>query len=114
MALLIAVGSLLTVAVAPNVGRVALASTAAFALAGIANAVTYHVFRSRTRYVRMNISNACAAITDSIVFPLVAFAAVDSWLSATQAGSKFVGGLLWSALAVGILSLVSRRKLNVD
>jgi len=104
MAVLILAGSALTAALSWDAARIAVASASAFSLAGLVNAGVYHVMRERPRLVRMNVSNAAAAVVDSLVFPVVAFwPTVDPLLSASQAGSKFVGGLFWSWLFVGVI-----------
>lgn len=101
MAALIAAGSVLTAIVtAGGASRVAVASTVAFATAATVNAVAYWALDRRKRLVKMNVSNAAAAVADSVVFPLVAFGAADPFLSALQASGKFFGGLFWSWLVV--------------
>ena len=99
MGALILAGALLTCVASWDAKQVALASFAAFAAAGTANALVFHRLLRRTRYFRMNASNLAAASVDSIVFPLVAFGVSGTSLSlcVAQAASKFFGGLLWSA-----------------
>jgi len=111
---LIAGGSVLSYLCSPASLHVAVASTAAFSLAGIANALVYHLFRHHNRMFKMNISNAVAALMDSIVFPMIAFASVDYWLSATQAGSKFIGGLFWSVVAIQLFKWFLDNYKDVD
>jgi queuosine precursor transporter len=103
MALLVAGGSLLSCLVSPGSQRVALASMIAFAAAGGADSVVYHLARGRSRFARMNLSNAAAGALDSVVFPLVAFGATTFALSGAQAGAKFAGGLAWSFVFVRAL-----------
>lgn len=102
MAGLIVAGAILTVALNTDAMRVALASCVAFTLATTANTIGFARLKRRGRFVRMNASNAVASVLDSIAFPLVAFGwAGTSWsLSATQAGSKFAGGLVFSSLFI--------------
>lgn len=97
MATLIFTGSALSAALSLPV---AVASFAAFAAAGFSNAVVYRVLWSRSRMVRMNGSNAVAAIVDSLTFPSIAFSVVDYGLCAAQATSKFAGGLVLTYLYV--------------
>tara|TARA_R110002012_G_scaffold169643_1_gene333702 strand:- start:589 stop:1104 length:516 start_codon:yes stop_codon:yes gene_type:complete len=106
---LIATGSLLSFVLAPGSSSIAVASTCAFALAGVSNAVVYHWLNKMSRIYKMNISNAVAACIDSLVFPAIAFTAVDYNLSATQAGSKFIGGLFWTLVALCLLKLTQRK-----
>lgn len=114
MIALIATGSVLTAALAWEARQVAIASFVAFLLAGATNALIYHWLRERTRFVRMNTSNAGAAVIDSVVFPVVAFGLADTsgWLCASQAGSKFFGGLFWSWLFVWVIW--GRRKATTE
>jgi queuosine precursor transporter len=103
MVALIAAGSLLTFVAAPGAGPVALASFLAFAASGTVNALVYASLPRASRLWRMNVSNACAAVVDSVVFPFVAFATVDPALCGAQAASKFLGGLFWSVLFIVII-----------
>lgn len=107
MALLIAAGSILTAALSWDAKRVALASFVAFSSSGATNAIVYHLLDHRTRIVKMNASNFIAAIVDSIAFPLIAFSSLSITLSAAQAGSKFIGGIVWSS---AFLFIISRRR----
>ena len=98
MAALILCGAVLSASL--NVA-VAVASFVAFASSGLVNAGVYAGLRGSSRFRRMNVSNALAAITDSIVFPAIAFSAIDWRLSVAQSLSKFIGGLVltWFFLA---------------
>lgn len=108
MAALIATGSVLTAALSWDARSIAVASFVAFGLAGVANALVYHLLDRWHRFAKMNASNAVAAVVDSVVFPVIAFAVVDVSLCAAQAGSKFIGGIVWSACFI----LLFRRKKN--
>lgn len=46
----------------------------------------------------MNASNVASALTDSIIFPWLAFASVDVGLSASQFALKALGGLAWTLI----------------
>jgi hypothetical protein len=101
MLTLIASGSLLAAALNVDAARVALASFVAFGAANLTNALVFHALVGKTtRWRRMNTSNLLAAIVDSAVFPAIAFAVVDYRLSAAQAGSKFIGGIVFSSLFI--------------
>ena len=110
MAALIFSGSVLAYLLNADAGRVAVASFVAFAAAGICNAVVYHLLRRRGRMVRMNGSNALAAVADSVVFPFIAFDVVSAALCVAQATSKFLGGLLWTSLYVLILRFIPKER----
>jgi len=103
MIALIAAGGLLTWIVNLDAARVALASVLAFVCSATINALVYHACRNKSRLMRMNTSNALAAVADSIIFPVVAFELVDLALCGTQAMSKFFGGVFWSFLFVRLL-----------
>lgn len=96
MAALIAAGCALTALLNADAARVAIASSVAFTLASVGDALVFHLARARSRFVRMNASNVCGALVDSFLFPVIAFASVSAELSLTQAALKVVGGLAWS------------------
>ena len=106
MAGLILLGGAITLLANVGAWRVALASFAAFACAMVVNGLVFDaMFEKHSRFVRMNTSNLAAAVLDSIVFPLVAFGALDTALSIAQAGSKFLGGVVWSGALILIVRL---------
>lgn len=109
MTLLILSGSLMSYVTSIASARVSLASAISFLLCGFSNAVIYHLLDSLkfNRMIRMNGSNAVAAVVDSIVFPCIAFSSVIMYLSFAQAVSKFIGGLVWTLL---FLSLIKWRR----
>lgn len=98
MAVLIAVGSLLSYAINRNAGQIALASFVAFALASVADTLVYAILRRRNAsYMRrINGSNVAGATVDSIVFPTFAFGGFDPLITASQFMAKVGGGFLWS------------------
>lgn len=98
---LVLAGAVLTVALNWGAAQIAVASVLAFTFATATNAIMFEKLQV-ARLTRMNISNLGAAIVDSIAFPVVAFGLANvSWtLSASQAGSKFVGGLVFSSIFV--------------
>lgn len=97
---LVASGSLLTVLLNRGAGRIALASTLAFAAAFLVDTLTYHALRDRVRLVRMNGSNVLSSIADSVLFPTVAFGAFLPWTILGQIAAKIGGGFLWSIVIV--------------
>jgi len=100
MALLIATGSLLSWFLNRQAGQIAVASFAAFALAGIADAIVYAVLRWRgvERRSRMNGSNLVSAAIDSLVFPTIAFGGLNWLLTLGQFAAKVIGGAFWAWL----------------
>lgn len=111
MSLLISTGSILTAALSLDAKQVAFASFAAFLLSGFSNAVVYHLLDHQRRIFKMNASNLVAAVIDSTVFPVIAFSSVSIGLCFAQAGSKFVGGLVWSS---AFLFLLNKRSSNAE
>jgi uncharacterized PurR-regulated membrane protein YhhQ (DUF165 family) len=98
MALLIAAGSLLSWAINRRAGRVALASFAAFAASGAADALVYHLLRHRAWLLKVNGSNIISAAVDSLVFPTLAFGRLIWWVVAGQFVAKVAGGAVWALL----------------
>lgn len=99
MAALILAGSALSWTINASAGPIALASLCAFGVAGVVDATVYAALRF-PRFYRMNASNAASALTDSLIFPAVAFGVFELGLTMQQAGAKFIGGAVWSALFV--------------
>lgn len=104
MAGLIGLGALIAVVSNPAAAGVVTASVVAFGLSMAVNAVVFEVLarHGAGRMLRMNGSNALAAVVDSIAFPMLAFGTVTFELTVAQAGSKFLGGLFWSYIAVRV------------
>lgn len=97
MALLIGAGSLLSWFLNRDAGRIALASFAAFACAGTADAIVYGLMGDRARLLKINGSNVVSAGVDSVIFPALAFGfplLVGVMLG--QFVAKVAGGALWS------------------
>lgn len=94
MTALILVGSLLSAFLSP---AVAVASFAAFAAAGAADAIVYQVLYKRPALVKMNASNAVSALIDSVVFIVLAFGAPVLWgVVVSSYAAKLTGGVVWS------------------
>lgn len=101
MAALIVCGSLLSYALNAGAGRIALASCAAFAAAGVADALVYHALRRRSWAQRANGSNVVGAAIDSIAFLWLAFGVGALWFAPAQFVAKVAGGAVWAALLRG-------------
>lgn len=81
------------------VAKIALASTAAFAVAEAFDAITYHGLKVRgwEWLERANTSNIVGAGLDSVVFVSIAFG--FSWeIAFAQFCAKVAGGFIWSML----------------
>lgn len=98
MAVLVLGGSLISYFTTVASERIAVASMTAFVLTGALDAMTYQWAIRLGRLFRINFATLIAAFTDSIVFALLAFDDVDNWLVVSQAGSKILGGVVWSLL----------------
>ena len=95
LALLVAAGGALTWVLAPDAGRIAVASTVAFAAAVLADTLVYLALAGSSSRVRVNGSNVAGALVDSTLFLGLAFGAVAPAIWAAQVGAKVVGGALW-------------------
>lgn len=101
MLALIAAGGLLSYALSwltpapPDVvARIALASCAAFAAAGVADALAFQRLRRASWLARSNGSNVAGAVVDSAVFG--ALVGLPWIVVALQALAKVAGGALWA------------------
>ena len=70
----------------------------AFTVTGFVDVLTYQRMIRYGRMFRINMATVLAAFTDSIVFPLIAFEHAAISLILAQAGSKILGGFVWSVL----------------
>lgn len=98
MLALVAVGGALSYVVNADAGRIAIASTIAFAASALADAATYHVLRRRRFLERANGSNVVGAAVDSLLFPTIAFGAILPAIVLGQFVAKVAGGALWAYL----------------
>lgn len=97
MGALIASTGLLTYALNPAAGMIAVASAVSFSLAAI---VDWAVFTKITGswFKRANVSNVAGAAVDSIAFPTIAFGVLMPEIIAMQFIAKVSGGSIWSYL----------------
>jgi len=100
MGALIASTGLLTYALNPAAGMIAIASALSFMLAALAD---WTVFAKITGswFKRANVSNVAGAAVDSIAFPTIAFGVLMPEIIAMQFIAKVFGGALWTALMAG-------------
>lgn len=98
----IALGSIVTYAINASAGTIALASVCAFAAALTVDTVVFELARRLDPHRRVNVSNACAAAVDSLVFFAIAFglANVPFVLLFSQWTAKVAGGALAALLIV--------------
>lgn len=98
MAMLVGVGSLLSWGLNRDAGNIALASFVAFAAAGVADTVVYHLMRRFPRFQKVNGSNVASSAVDSLIFPTLAFGVFMPWIILGQFVAKVAGGYVWSVL----------------
>jgi uncharacterized PurR-regulated membrane protein YhhQ (DUF165 family) len=96
MAALIAAGSALSWLLNRDAGPIAVASFAAFAAAATVDALVYQQLWRWPRLYRMNGSNVLSALTDSLVFPSLAFGGFMPLVTLGQWAAKVGGGFVWS------------------
>ncbi len=110
MGALVLTGSILSTLLNLGAGRVALASFVAFACSSTLDVVVYEWGAGLPRLAKVNLSNAAAALTDSLLFQIVAFGSFDLTVFGSQAAAKFVGGAIWSLLLGATIWRVTRQR----
>ena len=98
MGALITAAGVLSYALNPAAGRIAVASVIAFVCAAIIDSAVYHLLRARPYLERSNGSNVAGAAVDSLLFPTIAFGGFFPGIVALQFAAKVVGGAVWSFL----------------
>ncbi len=98
MGLLIAAGGAISYALNRDAAQIAIASTAAFVVASIIDAVVYALLDGHSRAARVNGSNVAAAAADSLIFPTMAFGSLLPLVVAGQFVAKVAGGYIWSLI----------------
>lgn len=96
MFLLIAVGSGISYLLNRNAGMIAVASLAAFGVAGVVDAIVYQFLHDKKWMVKVNGSNIFSALADSLVFPTIAFGGFLPLIMLGQFAAKVIGGFIWS------------------
>lgn len=97
MAGLIASTGLLTFALTPAAGMIAIASSASFTAAALVDWAAFLKLRGSWIF-RANGSNAAGAAVDSLLFPTIAFGALLPHIVLAQFAAKVAGGALWTWL----------------
>lgn len=97
MGALIASTGLLTYALNPAAGMIAVASACAFSAAALVDWATFARLRGSWLF-RANGSNVAGAAIDSLIFPTLAFGALMPHIVLLQFLAKVLGGALWAAL----------------
>jgi len=97
MGALIACTGLLTYALNPAAGMIAVASACAFSAAALVDWATFARLRGSWLF-RANGSNVAGAAVDSLIFPTLAFGALMPHIVAMQFVAKVAGGAIWAAV----------------
>ncbi len=92
---LIAATGVLTYALNPAAGAIAVASAVAFTAAALVDTGAFLRLRGSWLF-RANGSNVAGAAVDSLVFPTLAFGALMPQIVVLQFAAKVVGGALWA------------------
>jgi len=98
MTVLIATGSLISFIINSNSGMIAIASFVAFMLAAVVDTITYQFLYKHVYLIKVNGSNVLSALTDSMVFPTIAFGGFMPLVTLGQFAAKVLGGFVWSIL----------------
>lgn len=110
MAGLIAAAGVISYVANPATGRIAVASTVAFAVAALVDWAVYALAERKPWLVRSNASNVAGAAADSLLFPTIAFGGLLWPIVIGQFLAKTLGGAAWSLL----LGLTIRPRAAVD
>jgi hypothetical protein len=93
---LICTGALITYLLNKNAGMICVGSVVAFTGALIVDTLLYQKFFNRSKFQKMNLSNIGSAVTDSVLFPTIAFGAFMPEIILLQILAKIGGGGLWA------------------
>lgn len=102
MGSLIAATGLLTYALNPAAGMIAIASAVAFTGAAVVDWSVFAKLRGSWLF-RANGSNVAGAAVDSLLFPTIAFGALMPHIVLAQFAAKIAGGAVWSWIIKKIL-----------
>jgi queuosine precursor transporter len=98
MALLIGSGSLISWALNHNAAMIALASFVSFAVAAVIDTIAYQLLIKKPYAIKVNGSNVFSALSDSLLFPTIAFGGFMPWITLGQFIAKVGGGFVWSII----------------
>ena len=96
MLALISGGSIITIALNWEALPIAIASSTAFLVAGIGDALLYMRLRKYRFLIRSNGSNIAGSALDSVIFPTMAFGVLMPEIILGQFVAKVAGGAIWS------------------
>jgi queuosine precursor transporter len=98
MGALIAAGSAISYGINRDAGTIAIASMVAFAVSASIDAFIYALLKGQARMLRINGSNVASALTDSVIFPTLAFGGFLPLVTLGQFVAKVIGGFIWSRI----------------
>jgi uncharacterized PurR-regulated membrane protein YhhQ (DUF165 family) len=98
MGLLIVLAAYISYGINPASANIAKASFFAFFAAAVVDTIAYHWLRHRPYMARTNGSNVAGALTDSLLFPTLAFGSFLPHIVAMQFFAKVGGGYVWSLM----------------
>jgi uncharacterized PurR-regulated membrane protein YhhQ (DUF165 family) len=107
LGLILATG-LITFALNPAAGKIAIASACAFSAAALVDWTTFAKLKGSWLF-RANGSNVAGAAVDSLVFPTLAFGVLMPHIVAMQFVAKIAGGALW---AYALNKMIVTQKVN--
>ena len=97
-----AIAGIVSYAINPASGLIAVASMVAFIAAAFVNALVYQKLIDKPWLKKSNAGNVAAAAFDSILFPLIAFGAFLPVIIVAQFLCKTAGGAIWSWALKGV------------
>lgn len=111
---MIVAAAVLAFAVDQSAARIAVASVCALVGTALVETSVFQAVFERRWMLRSNASNVAGALTDSAIFPLVAFGFGMGWLELgalvlSQTVAKVAGGVFWSVVAKLTLNPDRRR-----
>lgn len=97
-----AIAGMVSYAINPASGLIAVASMVAFIAAAFVNALVYQKLIDKPWLKKSNAGNVAAAAVDSVLFPLIAFGAFLPVIIIAQFLCKTAGGAIWSWALKGV------------
>jgi uncharacterized PurR-regulated membrane protein YhhQ (DUF165 family) len=97
MGMLIASTGVVTYALNPAAGMIAVASACAFTAAALVDWMAFAKLKGSWSF-RANGSNVAGAAVDSVIFPTLAFGALMPHIVLMQFAAKVAGGYLWTLI----------------
>lgn len=110
---LVVFGTCASLALGPDVARIAVGGALAFTLSELCDTAVYHALRHRPWGYRVNVSNVAGAAVDSLVFFPAAFGTFPVWLIGTQFVAKVGGGAVWAFLLIRFFKVDKHPKRGV-